>query len=277
MTVTLKGDQITPQQREEFRQMEEAKELLHRALPTIHRIQNVRSTRHISEFKNTQTGKVAIIGNGMSALDFDRALWPHPIIGMNLTWKLFQADYHCIIDIMQFRRIRSLPVLQRPKFKHLFIGVYWDLIYPWWNFTRWTWLRKIWLGKDWQSKYPLWHDWDFESCTEIATFPHTITGGFSWDIAKYGAWLPSTMHMAIQLALHLGFYDICIWGLDLKGPKFTGGTEMHPETAMRQNAQFNLAAMSIKQLNVSRWYMGKPVIRIRNMSKDTACTAWREQ
>jgi hypothetical protein len=251
MTITIPAEKITAEQREHIRLMEENRRLLHEAMPTIQRIQANRSTKHIQEFKNSATGTVAIIGNGMSALEFEWAAWNHPIIGMNLSWQLFQdAEYHCVIDAAQFRRINSLPALQRPTFKHLFVGIYWDLKYPLWKFWRWNWMRKLMLGRDYQSKYPLWRDWDFESCTEIATWPQSLLGGFSWDIGRYGAWLPSTMHMAIQLAIHIGFHDIRIWGLDLKGPKFNGGKEMDGETAMRQNAQFLMATATLKQLNV---------------------------
>jgi hypothetical protein len=274
MTIKIPAEKLTEEQRENFRVMEEHKRYLEEAMPTIQRIQANRSTKHIAEFKGSRTGKVAIIGNGASALEFKREEWPYPTIGMNLSWKLFQADYHCIIDIGQFRRINSLPELQRPSFRHLFIGVYWDLRYPLWKFWRWDWMRKLMLGRDWQSKYPLWRDWDYETCTEIANWPQTLLGGFSWQIEKYGAWMPSTMHMALQLALHMGFHDIRIWGLDLKGPKFNGGNEMDGETAMRQNAQFLMANMTLRQMNVSRYNLGKPPIRILNMSSDTACTAF---
>jgi len=251
---------------------EQALAVLRASSTIVEQIQAMRFIRPIQHFKKTESGKVAILCNGASVLNFDPEKWgDYPTIGINGSWRIMQSKYHCIIDVKQLKELNSWWMRatgSQPFFKHLMIGLFWD---------------KDENGKlkGGGSKYLLWRDLLFESCTEVASTTRELDGAFSMALDKYGAWLQSTPLFALQLAVYLGFEEIHFWGLDLVGYKFfapwwkfwrrfmrVGNKQLNQPTAIVQNFHYMNAAASLRKY--------KPNVRIYNHNPDSACGAFEK-
>ncbi len=253
-------------------QHRQAKQKMIEAVPIVERIQSMSFIRTIDQFKQTESGKVAILCNGPSLLKFDPEKWgDYPTIGMNGSWRVMQSRYHVIIDVKQLKELNSWWMRLmgwQPSFKHLMIGLYWDR-------------DEDGTVKGGGSKYLLWRDLLFESATEVASFTREVGGGFSKNLAMHGAWMPSTPILALQLAIYLGFVEIHFYGLDLVGHKFfapwwkvwrrfmnVGAKKLNQATAIKQNEYFILAAHAIR--------LNYPNVRIYNHNPESACGAFEK-
>lgn len=249
-----------------------AAQFLKESEATVRVMQAMRFIRPIHHFKGTEAGKVAILCNGESVKRFDPEKWgDFPTIGINGSWRIMQSKYHCIIDVKQFKELGSWWMRasgKQPAFKHLMIGLYWD------------------RGDNGEvkgggSKYLIWRDLLFESATEIASISREIDGGFSFMLDKFGAWMPSTPMLALQLAIFLGFEEIHFYGLDLVGYKFyapgwalwrrfmrVGDKPLNQATAIVQNFHYMNTASTLRKF--------KPNVRIYNHNPDSACNAFEK-
>lgn len=151
--------------------------------------------KRIENLKGIHSGKVALLFNGRSLADHDLNKITCPIIGMNRTHKGFpgyngpQPDYLCVIDIV--------PWLDTP-------GV-------------------------------LEHPCVINGSTDRREIGYRIARSFrmapfSFDLARDGYVPPvpcTTGHMALQLAVYMGFTEIHCLGLDMGGPHFDGTKSSH--------------------------------------------------
>lgn len=145
--------------------------------------------KRIEALKGLHSGKVALLYNGPSLANHDLWKIPHPLIGLNRTHRGYktysgpQPDYLCVVDNCW---IDSEDVRDHP-----------GLI----NGTL-----------------------DRREAGYRATKSFRMNP-FSFDLQRdgYVPWCPATTgHLAIQVAVYLGFTDIYCLGLDLSGPHYDG-------------------------------------------------------
>ena len=168
--------------------------------------------------------------------------WPDPIIGLNRSWELVDAPYHCIIDLKQLESARKECV----TFEHLFIG----------------------QGKDEKQeakKLKALKHIKAETVTFLPGHESRYGLGFCTDLVNDTFFIPSVPYMALQIANWMGFAEIHFWGLDLHGGKFwKPDWKIVAGTAKQQDREFKLANRKLKALGV----------RVVNHSKGTLCTAF---
>lgn len=149
--------------------------------------------KNIRELRGIHSGKVAILFNGASMAQHDLWKIKCPIIGMNRThqgWKGYngpQPDYLCVIDHVWF----DDPKLRSGVLKH----------------------PKVINGSTHKS----------EVGYRVARSGRMAP--FSFDLGRDGFVPPipcTTGHLALQLAVYLGFTDLYCLGWDMGGRHFDG-------------------------------------------------------
>jgi hypothetical protein len=152
-----------------------------------------RPGKHISELMGTRSGKVAILFNGSSVKTHDLNKIKTPIIGMNRTHVGYpgydgpQPDYLCLVD--------------------------------------WYWFDNE-TVKESVLKHPcIINGSDHRDEIGYRVVRHPRFAPFSFDLARDGFAGPvpaTTGHLALQLAVSLGFTEIHCIGWDLGGKHFDG-------------------------------------------------------
>lgn len=205
---------------------------------------------NIADFKDRHAGeRCAILANGETVADFPRD-WKEIVIGLNRSWEITDAAYHCIIDKKQLMAAADCGV----KFRHLFVGQGDDAIVE-------------------ARKLAVLDRVDAESVTlmpgqskrRIVVDGRVHKLGFCLDLVNDRFYIPSVPYMALQIAAWIGFKEMHFWGLDLHGSKFWNEDwKMSKDTAQLQDRQFKLANRKLKALGV----------RVVNHSQGTHCTAF---
>lgn len=173
-------------------------------------IKQIRPGRPIAELKGRHSGRVAILFNGESLAQHDLHKVKVPIIGINRTHVGFpgyngpQPDYLCIVDWAYFDKPEwRASVVRHPALIN---------------------------GSDHRADIPCWR----------AT-RHPRMAPFSFDLERDGFAGPipcTTGHLALQVAVYMGFTEIHCLGFDLGGKHFNGsGGSLHYPDAVRYHAR----------------------------------------
>lgn len=156
-------------------------------------VKQIRPGRHISELKNIHSGACALLFNGPSIADHDLHRIKLPLIGMNRTHSGFkgysgpQPDYLCVVDWAWL----DLPKLRPGIVSH----------------------PRVINGSDHREEI----GWRVTR--------HPRMAPFSFDLARdgYAGPVPATTgHLALQVAVWMGFTTLYCLGFDLGGGHFDG-------------------------------------------------------
>lgn len=195
--------------------------------------------------KNRHSGQPCVIlANGESLCNFAAESVPADafVIGLNRSWELIGAPYHCIIDLKQLEAARDNGIY----FDHLLIG----------------------QGDNEQreaAKLGVLKEVRAEAVTLLRGQESRYGLGFCADLERDRFFIPSVPYMALQIAAWMGTSEIHIWGLDLHGSKFWDKDwQIMHATAQLQNRQCKLANRALKAMGV----------RVVNHSRGTHCTAF---
>ena len=163
--------------------------------------------RHVSELKGIHFGKVAIFFNGPSLADHDLFRITCPTIGMNRThqgyptWHGPQPDYLCIVDWAWFDEPERWRSVQRHP--RIINGSAHSC-------------ERCPTGK--QEGYT-----DLDPGWRITRFSRMAPFSFDLERDGYVAPIPATTgHLALQIAVWMGFTELYCLGLDMGGPHFDG-------------------------------------------------------
>jgi hypothetical protein len=202
-----------------------------------------RPGKPIGELRGKQSGKCVILFNGSSMHQHDLHKIKVPIIGMNRTHEGFegykgpQTDYLCIVDWAWFDR----PLWRRTVMNHPCII----------------------NGSDHREEIG------------YRVVRHPRMSPFSMDIERdgYAGPIPCTTgHLALQLAVFLGFTEIHCIGWDLGGKHFDG-TNASPwfNDAIRYHAR---QAPLLEEKGINVFVCGSPESRVkgfRHSAFEDAC------
>lgn len=195
-------------------------------------IKQNRPGRHVSELRGIHSGACAILFNGPSMAAHDLHGINVPIIGMNRTHQGFvasngraydgpQPDYLCIVDWAWFDR----PKWRETVLKH----------------------PKIINGSDHQAEI----GW--------RVVRHPRMAPFSFDLERdgYAGPIPCTTgHLALQIAVWMGFTELYCLGWDLSGPHFDAtAASIHFADAIRYHKR---QAVVLKEHGIKVYLCGSP-------------------
>jgi hypothetical protein len=205
----------------------------------------------MNQFHNRHAAqKCAILANGETTRDFDPGKWPYVTIGINMSWRVSNSPYHCIIDADQLGWAVDAGV----KFKWLFIGI-----------SENPQTKKA--EKNEKRKRELIKRVDALGVYMLPGQEKRYGLGFCEDLINGQFYIPNAPYMALQLAAWMGIREIHFWGLDLHGAKFWDPTwKIGLPTAQLQNRQFKYANRALKKLGV----------RVVNHSAGTRCSAFEK-
>jgi hypothetical protein len=199
-------------------------------------IKQIRPGKPIAELKGIHSGKVAILFNGGSMQQHDLRKIKVPIIGMNRThvgYKGYdgpQPDYLCVVDWAWFDR----PSWRETILKH----------------------PRIINGSDHK-----------EEIGYRAT-RHPRMAPFSFDLERDGYAGPvpcSTGHLALQLAVYMGFTEIHCLGWDMGGRHFDGTkSSLYYSDAIRYHQR---QAVYLRDRGIKVYVCGSPNSKVKDFER----------
>ena len=151
----------------------------------------------VGSFRNKHAGqRCAILCNGPSIKEFPFGKWKDTVIGINRSWIIADARYHCFIDAEQL--VSALKA--RISLQQLFVG------------------RKDELNTDRDrgedlGKRILIQNVEHKGCHEIKgpTGRKGLTFSFDLERDAGAVSIPNTPFMALEIAAYLGFKRIDFW------------------------------------------------------------------
>lgn len=190
-------------------------------------VKQTRAGKPIAELKGRHSGRVAILFNGPSMSNHDLHKIKVPIIGMNRThvgWPSYkgpQPDYLCVVD--------------------------------------WAWLDQPKWAATLRAHPCIVNGSDHKAEVGYRVTRHPRMDPFSFDLERDGYVGPvpcTTGHLALQLAVYLGFTELYCIGLDMGGRHFDGsGGSLFYRDAIRQHKR---QAPLLKERGIEMYVCGSP-------------------